>query len=211
MSSTITAIVVQKKNKNRFSIFMDGDYAFSVSDKLAVSLHVGDCLTPERIDALKQADEEDRAFLRAIHYLKFRPRSRMEMQCYLSRKGFTETCISAVIARLESIGYINDRHFAAAWVDSRERNRPRGKFALQYELSQKGVAEEIIDGVLADYNEEAAAWRAAESRTESLKKHDARTMKIKLYDFLKRRGFTFETCGRIYSRMIEWPEKSDEP
>lgn len=211
MADTITAILPQKKNRNRQNIFIDGEYAFSLSDKLAFTLHVGDRLMPDRIAELKKSDEEDRALSKAIHFLKFRPRSRMEITRHLERKGFDDTCINAVICRLESFGYVNDRSFAAAWVDSRERNRPRGKFALQYELSQKGVAEKIVEEVLADYDEESAAHRAVKSRAESLRKLDEKTMKIKLYAFLQRRGFTFETCGKVYDRLREIGPDTPEP
>ena len=49
-----------------------------------------------------------------------------------------------------TLGYLDDVAFAAAWVESRDRARPRGSLALRQELLRKGVPREAIDEVLAE-------------------------------------------------------------
>jgi len=200
---TITAINRQKKNRRRYSLFLDGTYAFSISERVANTLHVGDLLTDERISALKAEDEKDLAFEKALSYLAPRPRSRKEIGDYLNAQGFTHEAIQHAVLRLEKSGYINDHEFARAWVDSRIRFHPRGIFALRYELSAKGVAEEIIDSVLENLDETSLAMRALESRISKWKGLKPLKMREKIFGYLKRRGFSYETARQVAQKAAK--------
>ena len=52
------------------------------------------------------------------------------------------------IARLTELGMLDDEAFAQAWVESRDRARPRGERAIREELRVKGVDRAVIDEVL---------------------------------------------------------------
>jgi len=64
--------------------------------------------------------------------------------------GYQAALVEAAVERLTEQGYLDDEQFARAWVESRDRARPRGERALRLELTQKGVAREIVDAVLAE-------------------------------------------------------------
>ena len=66
-----------------------------------------------------------------------------------SRQGSGRALIDDAVARLEERGFLDDEVFASAWVESRDRARPRGEHALRRELALKGVDRGVIDGVLA--------------------------------------------------------------
>jgi regulatory protein len=55
------------------------------------------------------------------------------------------------------LGYLDDRAFAGAWVESRDRARPRGSAALRRELQHKGVPGQAIDEILSERDARAAA------------------------------------------------------
>ena len=83
---TLTAITAQKKNRRRYCLFLDGCYAFSVSERIAATLHTGGIFTSERLDAIKSEDEKQRASEKTLSRLSYRPRSRMETLAYLESK-----------------------------------------------------------------------------------------------------------------------------
>ncbi|MFW6334804.1 MAG: regulatory protein RecX [Desulfosalsimonas sp.] len=149
-------------------------------------------------------DEGRQAFEKSLHYLKFRPRSSQEIKRHLRGKGFSDAAVSEALNLLEYYSYVNDEEFARIWIESRSRNRPRGRFALGYELMQKGVAEEIIEGMLAGFDEEKPAWRAVEPKLEQWAGLDPPLLRKKIHQHLKRRGFAYDTCEKTFQKAVSW-------
>ena len=203
MPNVITSITVQKKNKNRFNLFINGQYTFSLNRQPAEDLHKGDHLSENKIADLKQADEKDFAYSRALYYLNFRPRSRMEIKRYLTKKEFPLPAIRSALSRLENHGYINDHEFARLWIENRLRFRPKGIYALTGELREKGIDEQIIKDVLIDFDELKSAWAAVAPRRNRLKKLEKSEFIKKLYSFLSRRGFGYGVCKEICDQAWE--------
>ncbi len=91
----------------------------------------------------------------AAAFLAVRPRSVAETRRRLRTLGYPEALVAQVVDRLVAIGYLDDPAFARAWVESRDRARPRGSLALRQELAQKGVARDVVDDILAERAETA--------------------------------------------------------
>ncbi len=200
----ITSIIVQKNNKRRFNVFIDEEFRFSVGYTIALTLRPGDVLSPSRIEEIKSADQQEQAYEKSLHYLKFRPRSRQEVVRYLEEKGFAEKAVETTLKRLEFFRYIDDEAFSRFWIDSRERHRPRGEFALRFELKAKGIPDVIIDDMLSGYEETEPAWRAIYPKLRAWKPGDAFELKKKIHAFLNRRGFTYSTCETVFERAVQW-------
>jgi regulatory protein len=203
MPNIITSITVQKKNKDRFNLFINDEYAFSLNRQQAEGLHKGDHLSENKIADLRQADEKDFAYSRALYYLKFRPRSRIEIKRYLTEKEFSLPAIRNALSRLEDNGYINDHDFARLWVENRLRFRPKGIYALTAELREKGIDDQIIKSALKDLDELKSAWAAVAPRIKRLQKLEKSDFKKKLYSFLSRRGFGYSICKDICDQAWE--------
>ncbi len=148
MSGTVTKIEPQKKNSNRVNIFLDGSFAFGLSNLVAAWLQTGQVLSDKKIDELRLQDNQEAAFQRALHFLSFRPRSVQEVNERLSKAGYEPEVIEIVLNRLAESKYIGDIQFAQQWIENRAVFRPRSHRALQYELKLKGVQAEIIAGHL---------------------------------------------------------------
>lgn len=86
----------------------------------------------------------------AAALLTARPWSVADMQRRLAGLGYPTTLVETTVGRLVELGYLDDRRYAAAWVASRDRSRPRGSAALRRELSRRGVEAEVITAVLAE-------------------------------------------------------------
>ncbi len=57
MSNIITSLQIQKKNKERVNVFLDGKYAFAINLMAAAKLKKNQQLSAAEIDALKSEDE----------------------------------------------------------------------------------------------------------------------------------------------------------
>jgi regulatory protein len=209
MSGTITGLEIQKQNKNRVNIYLDGSYAFSLDVMGAAPLRKGQHLTDADIARLRQADEVAQAYESAIRFLGNRPRSSNEVRRKLAGKNTPDAVIEIVITRLEAAGYINDLEFARYWVRNREESRPRGSIALRAELRERGVPPAIIDEVLAEQDAVPLALRAAEKKVQSLRGTDRQTFRRKLSGFLMRRGFDYETVRTVVETLIETLESTE--
>ncbi|GAB4524903.1 MAG: RecX family transcriptional regulator [Anaerolineae bacterium] len=197
----ITALEVQKRNKERVNVYLDGEYAFSVTLIEATRLKKGQQLTEADIRALKDTDEINKAFERAVNFLTSRPRSEAEVRRNLLTKDVPEPVIDSVIARLHSMGYLDDLAFARYWLENRDAFKPRGSMALRYELRQKGIANSIIDTVLEDFDSSDAAYRAAVDKARRLRGSTYQEFRTKLGSFLQRRGFNFATSRDVIEQL----------
>lgn len=205
----ITAIEVQKRNKKRVSVFIDDDYAFSVSLDEAARLHKGQELSDADIDALTSEAAVTVATDSAARFLAVRPRSEREIRDNLARKGTPPPVIEAALERLTAFGYIDDRAFADLWVRDRMTFKPTSPRALRYELQRKGISRDVIDAALSDLDAEDAAYRAAQSQARRFRGTQRRDFQTKVSAFLQRRGFSYEVVRLTIRRLMEELDAED--
>ncbi len=143
----------------------------------------------------------------AARFLEARSRSVSEVRRRLGRAGYRSELVDGAIERLTELGMLDDEAFGRAWVESRDRARPRGEIALRRELSLKGVDRAIVDELL-DARRDAvgldedgagvdlAAARRLLARNERAlaRVADPRQRRQRAYGLLARNGFDPETC-----------------
>lgn len=190
MGGTITALRVQKRNRNRVSVYLDGRFAFGLAAIEAAHLRVGQFLSDEEIARLRQRDAAERAAEKGLDLLSYRPRSEAELRQRLTDR-YDEETVAAAMERMRRSGLVDDREFARYWVQNRFQHNPRGTVVLRQELYQKGVDESAIEEALAEYDEEAAAVRTAETAIRKMKGLPPDVLRRRLTDYLLRRGFPY--------------------
>lgn len=205
----ITALEIQKRNKKRVSVFVDGEYAFSLSLDDAARLHKGQTLAEADIDALRQQDAVNTAVDLAARFLALRPRSEHEVRRNLADKDIAAPVIDEAMERLRALGYLDDHAFAAFWVQERVTFKPLSPQALRYELRQKGVADSIISDALAAIDADETALRAARGQVRRLRGATQRDFRQKLAAFLQRRGFVYEDVRATIQRLMDELETND--
>ena len=190
----ITKIVQQERAKDRYSIFADGKYVFSLSEGalLDSKLTTGQELSAEELQQWKQASADDRVSGAALRYAAMRLRSQWELEQYLSRKGASPALADRIANKLRTIGLLDDSKFAKAWVANRRLLRPTSKRKLQQELRAKRVSDEAVAAALSEgeTHDEQATLRAVIAKKRNLPKYKADP--IKLMQYLARQGFNYD-------------------
>lgn len=200
----ITALKAQRKNTQRVSVFLDGEYAFGLTRIVAGWLQIGQMLSEEKIVTLKAEDELEMAYLRALNFLSYRPRSKAEIRRNLRKYKVPELLIEPTVERLEQNKLLNDQEFAQIWVENRNSFRPRGRRALSFELRQKGIADEVIQSTLDELvDEEILAYQAGIKKANKLAKYDWQDFRKKLSGFLARRGFSYGVISPLLPQLWE--------
>jgi regulatory protein len=208
MKHKVTALKLQKKNRQRINVYLDGEFAFGLAHIVAAWLHVGQEINDEKIAQLQAEDAREVAYQRALKFISYRPRSEAEVRQKLAGQEVSEENIEDVLQRLKRANLLNDDSFAQLWVESRSTSRPRSRRALAYELGRRGVGRETIDQALALIDEEELAYRAACKRSRRLKDLEWKNFRQKMYQFLAQRGFNYETCSQVIPRV--WDELHDD-
>jgi regulatory protein len=150
----------------------------------------------------------------AARFLEQRARSVAEVRRRLSGAGYQTELVEAAIERLLEFGMLDDEAFARAWVESRDRARPRGERAIRQELGLKGVDRATIDLVLSERREAVAGVPGDDGETLTpdrsaaerlLARHarslarvaDPRQRRQRAYALLARNGFDPEVCRAV--------------
>ncbi|MGH7157975.1 MAG: RecX family transcriptional regulator [Candidatus Saccharimonadales bacterium] len=186
----VTAIKQQVKRADRYSIFVDGKYAFSLSESGLIKsrLASGQELSLAELAELKKAAGLDKAYGLALRYVAIRPRSEGELQDYFRRKQVDKVAGEQIVQRLRDLGLVDDAAFARAWVANRRLLKSVSKRRLQMELKQKRVPPEIIDQILQD--DETDDRQALRDLIE--KKRSRYPDQQKLMQYLARQGFSYD-------------------
>ncbi len=163
----------------------------------------------------------------AARFLEARSRSVAEVRQRLTSAGYRADLVDGAIDRMLGFGILDDEAFARAWVESRDRARPRGERAIRAELGLKGVDRALIDAVLGERRAAASSVTAdggapgagadARGAERLLLRHaralervsDPRLRRQRAYALLARHGFDPETCSQAVQAFLRAAEADD--
>ena len=195
----ITDIRAQVKRVDRYSIYVDGKYAFPLGETelLHIGLRIGQEFTETELDDLKDRAVIDKGYDRALNLIMRRPRSEWELRDYLKRKEYSKEAVDQIINMLSKRGYVDDADFASRWVENRRLLKATSKRRLTQELKQKRVSGEIIQSVLeADETDEQQVLRELIERKRKQTKYKD---DIKLMQYLVRQGYNYGDIKSVLS------------
>ncbi len=208
MEREITAIKAQKRNHQRVSIYLDGEFAFGLSRFVAGWLEPGRKLSQAEIETLLIKDTYEVAFQKALQFIQYRPRSIEETRRRLNEKGFSSDVIETTIDKLLEKKWLDDLDFARQWIENRNTFRPRSERLLAYELRLKGLAEDKIKQALEKYagDENELAYQAGIKKAKQCQHESKFDFQKKVGGFLGRRGFHYGIVKPAVERL--WKEFS---
>lgn len=152
---------------------------------------------------------ESHSYLKALSYayrlFKYRPRSRKELQERLKLQGYNTAIIDRVIHEFEQQGLIDDKLFARLWALTRIQRKSSSLTNIKGELLLKGIDSQIIDDTLGqlkkDFNEYEIAKSLATKKLRLLTGVKKLKAKKRLFDYLKRRGFSFDVIYKVLDEI----------
>ncbi len=181
----------------------------------------------ERRERRAAIDDPTLVLEAAARFLEPRAKSVTEVRRRLTGAGYRPDLVDGAIARMLELAMLDDEAFARAWIESRDRVRPRGERAIRQELALKGVDRTTVDLVLAERREAVAGLANEEGVTlspdhvaaERLIARNARTLarvadprqrRQRAYALLARNGFDPEVCRTVAAGVDEAPIDTEE-
>jgi regulatory protein len=128
-----------------------------------------------------------------LRQLSYAARTRSQLAKAMLRRGIVDEVAENVLSRFESVGLIDDKAFAAAWVDSRHRGRGVGPGKIAHELRNRGIAPDVVSasiGAITPDAERATARSLVERRATGMKDQSVEAKARRLVGMLARRGFS---------------------
>lgn len=197
----ITDITPQKRNKDFYNIFIDGEFFCSLDDESIYTMKLKEGVEVDTILLEKAATQS--AYKKALNYslyiLAKYYKTKHELIKKLKEKEYKDDTINSVIEKLKELGYLNDEMYVEDYIRSKQgSNQTINKRTLYNKLLQKGIDRELVQNSLknVDIDEYDIAMKAAEKKLRSLK-GSPREKKAKLYSYLYGKGFEYETCSKI--------------
>lgn len=198
----ISKIELQKKNKQRCSVFVDGKFRVGLTKEIVIryNLHEGIEITNREFDEILHQEEKGKIANRAFKILHYRERSVEELRARLIRIGFDDQLVDELVDELIADKTLDDERFANAFVNDYTNLKPKGNRFILSELNKKGIPKETIARLLSTRDEKKMIRQYVEKKASSLdiKKPKERQRLVRR---LLTRGFTPDI---VYDIIREW-------
>lgn len=184
----ITDIKIQKRDKNRVSVYVDGKFFTGMQSIAAVKqgLKPGVEIDERQLIECIEESEISEAFEKAYVYAAGAPKTRRQIFDFLKRRQFSEQCIEKAVEKLEEYGCVDDEKYVDAYIDM--YCRVRGINRIKADLLSKGVDKMLIDEKLSLISDQKEA--AAEAAAKYMRTHVGAD-KAKLRRYLYSKGFAY--------------------
>jgi len=205
LPGVISSISVQKNNKERYSIFINGEFLLGVAEQtlLKFNLAKGTEITHALFRKLQR--EEGRFAIKS-YFMKLlgrRDHARKELFNKAIKKDYPKEVIHNVLDELEEKGYINDVGFAEKFAADKASLSKWGPVKIKSHLYKKGVsnsvAEQSIQKAFEDEDlKQTFLDLVLKRKKRFLREEDPYKRKKKVVDHLARKGYR---SGSIFEHI----------
>jgi regulatory protein len=218
---TITKIERQKRAKDRYNLYIDEQYVFSIHEDVLIKYRLakGSVINAEEMMAIVQAQDLQQAYVDAIRLLSFRLRSEYELKARLKQKNYELPTIEDTLDRLKREKYLDDALYAEQLTEQRIHSHKKGRNWIKQELQHKGLRPEHITKAMEQIDDETEFTNAfslihkkygASLSPDS----DVQNIKRKAIALLQRRGYSSSVVSRVMRKFTQIigsdPDMEDE-
>ncbi len=193
----ITDLQIQKNNKTRANVYIDGEFAFALEmiTVMKLGLKIGDEVSESKLLQAVTDSERACAFDKAMSYLGRGMKTVHQMREYLLRKGYDADVTEYVIAKLKDYRYLDDKAYASAYVE--QNSATKGERRLRRELVSKGIAQTTAEQYAKEEGEQALAHAEQLARKYMKSKScDVKNLQ-RLQRYLLSRGYDFDIVNAV--------------
>lgn len=145
------------------------------------------------------ATEASAATQKALGLLARCEQCRAGLERKLLQKGYSKDTVCGVLDALEERGFLSDKRFARAWLNSRRIGHLEGRTRLLAELAARGIAKDVakkaVDDFFEEFDEEEICLRAAKKFLAQGKSGE------KLMASMTRAGFSWKLASAAVKEL----------
>jgi regulatory protein len=214
LPGTISSITVQKRDKKRYSIFVEEEFLIGVSEETlaAFSLAKGQTLTPSMYHDLQRSEGRHEVKSYCLKMLGRRSHARSELVSKALKKGFVREVVEDVLDELGRKKYLDDRQFAREYASDKARLSRWGPRKIYSALRRKGVdtqtIEQAIDEQFEAMDVEATLVQLVTKRKDKFaREKDPYKRKKKIFNYLRQKGFESASILNVIDRLLHAIER----
>lgn len=189
----ITAILPQKKDKARCSVYVDGQFYCGLNLETAVKnrLKAGQSVDVEFLESLQFESEKATALDKALTHISATMKTEKEICDFLQKKGYLPAVVDYVLEKLRGYGFVDDAEYARQYAQN--ASRTKGWRLISLELQRKGVGEQIAQEAASQVQgEDVAALKILQKYMRG-KTPDKETL-YKAFRYLIGKGFDYDVA-----------------
>ena len=190
----ITEVSVQKNNKDRANVYLDGKYVLSLdlADAVLLGIKPGREIDDKELKNLLFESQLSKSREKALAILSRKSLSEKMLYDELIKKGYDDIVIDVLIDDLKELGYIDDYAYTLLFLESC-REKVWGRKKAEYELKQNGIDTNTFEDALCEISlpDEEDICRVISCKYPG---EDAEDFKVKqkIMRYFVSRGFEFQ-------------------
>jgi len=191
-----------QKSQNNYFIYIDENFIFKANQKDLDYLKLNENLNITQSDynyIIKYV--YDKARNSAYKFLGYKARTEKELRIKLG-DSYNDYIVNEIVELFKKHNYINDENYAEMYIKNRIESKSIK--SIKYELTQKGICRDIIDNIINDLNinDLNTAIKVLEKKFKIITDINQK-QKEKIYSYMLRKGFDYETINKILKTIIE--------
>lgn len=212
----ITNIEIQKNNKDRVNIYIDGEYSTSCNIEVVYSnnLKKDMIIDVKELSSIIDEDEYIRAKNSSLKIIEKSYKTEKEVIDKLKIKGYSQNIINRVMRFLREYSFVNDDKYVTLYI--KEKSQSTSKRKIKYALINKGINANFIDEKLScigDNVEKNTAVKLGAKKYKSICNSCADEKKAysKLGIYLAGCGFTSEVIKETIKEIFNEKDFEHKP
>ena len=204
----ITKIEEGKRNKERVNIYIDNEYAFSVSKEILYKedLKLNDSVNIEDLREIVKKDNYIKCKNSALRIVERIYKSERELKDKLLLKGYDKDSIEKTMEFLKEYNFLSDNNYTKMYV--KDKSKFQGKNKIKFDLYRKGIDEEIIQEELSSIDEEderEVAYNLVLKKYNVISKRESDKYKLsqKLYRYIVSKGYSYDIASYAIKKVLE--------
>lgn len=195
------------KNKRNFDVYLEHEYAFTVSDEGLYRLKLArgkDFVPDSDTNLILQEDEAVRCKARTASIVSVSSKSEKVLRERLKSEAFSEQAIEKAICFAYEYALIDDRELARE-IAVRENRKHRSKRQIAQKLYEKGISSEqrALTMEELEMDEQQNALYAAQKKYRLLRHKPKEEIVKKIRYTLGYQGFSYSAIQYAMRNMVE--------
>lgn len=207
----ITKLEIGKRNKERINVYIDDEFAFSLSAEIVYKENLAQkqVIDIEKLTRLAREDEFMKCKNSALKIVERSYKTEKEIYNKLIAKEYSKESINRAIEFLREYNLINDENYVKMYV--KDKLKSQGKNKIKYNLKRKGIPDELINEELSkiDYDDSKdGAIILAQKKYNELQRRESDKYKLsqKLYRFLISKGYNYDLASDVMKEVVKKDE-----
>ena len=192
----VVSLKFLSKKNNLFNVKLENSSNYKVHADFVVEFNIKKNSLVKKEILINAVNQTEKRLIKnkIVVLLSYRQRSKNELKELFLTNGFSLNNIKDVINDLEQRGYINDHKFAYMYASHLVKEKKLGQFLVEQKLKEHKIDSQTIKVIVSRLYKDFPSVEMINEIIRKKKRFNSKSEKdkIKLTNYLKRKGFQLE-------------------